>query len=410
MFRTFILIVFISVFVWNQCAQNVIAPDEKPARALSIMEKSVVTAGNQFGFQLFQEVMKNETEANVFISPLSVSIALGMTLNGANGNTYDAMQKTLQFTGLTSTEINESYKSLIELLTGLDYGVQFDIANSIWYRQDFTIETDFINLNKTYFGAQVQGLDFNSPGAPQTINNWVNNSTKGKISQIVDGPIHPMTLMFLINAIYFKGVWTYKFDKNATTDEQFYLADGSTVPCKMMKQSADFLYMDNDLFQAVDLPYHREKFRMLILLPKPGKTTQQVIEQLNYENWKQWVKNLAKLKGDVQLPRFKMEYKITLNDALESLGMGIAFSSNADFTKMYKPGNLFINEVKHKTFVEVNEEGTEAAAVTSVEMRFTSVGPSDSFFMRIDRPFIFAIHENHSETILFIGKIGAPGN
>ncbi len=410
MSKSIILNVLISAFIWIQCAENVIAPDEKPARALSTMEKSVVTAGNQFGFQLFQEVMKNETETNVFISPLSVSMALGMTLNGANGNTYNAMQKTLQFTGLTSTEINESYQSLIELLTGLDYGVQFDIANSIWYRQDYTIETDFINLNKTYFGAQVQGLDFNSPGAPQTINKWVNDNTKGKIPQIIDGQIDPMTLMFLINAIYFKGVWTYQFDKNATTDEPFYLADGSSVTCKMMKQSADFMYLDNELFQAVDLPYHNQKFRMLILLPKPGKSTGQVIEQLNYANWNQWVKSLAKLKGDVQLPRFKMEYKITLNEALESLGLGIAFSDGADFTKMYKPGNLFISEVKHKTFVEVNEEGTEAAAVTSVEMRFTSVGPSDSFFMRIDRPFIFAIHENHSETILFIGKIGAPGN
>jgi serpin B len=374
-------------------------------------ERSLVGSDNNFGFKLFKEIVKEEKHKNIFISPLSVAMALGMTYNGANGSTQEAMQKTLELSGLTLQEINESYKSLIELLTNLDPKVKFQIANSIWYREMFPVEAEFIDINKIYFDAQVSGLDFSAPNASKIINGWVNEKTNGKIKEIVDDPINPLTMMFLINAIYFKGIWTSEFDESQTQDDMFTLPDGSKKPCKMMTQESEFQYFENDDFQAIDLPYGDGNFSMTILLPRLEKDVDSLVAELNQETWNLWMNSFQKRELTVQLPKFTLEYELTLNDVLGALGMEIAFNPNlADFTKMYKKeevlANLYISNVKHKTFVEVNEEGTEAAAVTSVEMTLTSVPFKLS--MRIDRPFICAIRENRSGTILFIGKIVEP--
>jgi serpin B len=308
---------------------------------------------------------------------------------------------------LTLQEVNESYKSLIELLTNLDPKVKFQIANSIWYREIFPVEDEFIDINNTYFDAEVSGLDFSAPNASNIINGWVDEKTNGKIKKIVDDPINPLTMMFLINAIYFKGIWTYEFDESHTTDDMFTLSDGSKKPCKMMTQEGEFQYFENDDFQAIDLPYGDGDFRMTIFLPRIEKDVNSLIGELNQENWNRWISSFHKRELTLQLPKFTLEYEVKLNDVLRALGMEIAFDSNlANFTKMYKKeqvgANLYISNVKHKTFVEVNEEGTEAAAVTSVEMTLTSV--PIRILMRIDRPFIFAIRESRSGTILFIGK------
>ncbi|MFQ5866021.1 MAG: serpin family protein [bacterium] len=391
--------------IFTRCAHNPVSPE---ARDLTALEKSLVESDNKFGLKLFKEIIKEEKDKNVFISPLSVSMALGMTLNGANGETKAAMEQTLELAGMTTEEINQSYKSLIELLTNLDPKVIFQIANSIWCRQEITFEQEFINLNKTYFDALVQALDFNDPNSVNIINAWVEENTNGKIKEIVDR-IDSEIVMFLINAIYFKGTWTFEFDKDLTQDDLFTLPDGSQKTCKMMKLTGDLPYFENELFQAVDLPYGDALFSMTILLPKPQVDIDSLITEINQENWSQWMDSLSEQSVALSFPKFKLEYEIPLKEILKAMGMAIAFEPyQADFTKMYTgPENVYISKVKHKTFVEVNEEGTEAAAVTSVEVGITSIGPS-AIPMRVDRPFVFVIRENHSQTILFIGKIVEP--
>jgi len=409
MYKIFNFVVVFCVFTGlMQCTKNPLLPTGELPRELTSLEKLVVESGGNFGLKLFKEINKEERDKNIFISPLSVSMALGMTYNGANGSTEEAMQGTLELGGLTNQEVNESYKSLIELLIELDPKVKFQIANSIWYRQGYTFEEAFLNQCRTYFNAEVRGLDFSNPNAPSIINEWVNYNTNGKIKEIVDAPIDRLTVMFLINAIYFKGTWKYEFDKSKTADDLFTLPDGSKKPCKMMNQkNEEFQYFENVDFQAIDLHYGVGGFRMAIFLPRPGKNINDFIEELNSGNWDLWFNSFSKKEVTLQLPRFKLEYEIKLNDVLKALGMGIAFSvKEADFTRMYNgsPG-VFIDKVKHKTYIDVNEEGTEASAVTSVEMKLKGIS---GFTMRVDRPFIFVIRENQSNTMLFIGKIVEP--
>lgn len=401
-----ILLISILLAGWR-CKSKTVAPQEEPIRDLTLIEKSMVTADNNFGLKLFKEIVRTEPNENIFISPLSISMALGMTWNGANGTTKEAMQAALEKQDLTIEQVNESYKNLIDLLTALDSKVRFQIANSIWYRNSLQFEQDFIDLNQNYFNALVTGLDFNSPEAVPTINDWVAQNTFGKIKQIVDPPIDPITIMFLINAIYFKGIWTYQFDINETYVDTFQCPDGSKIPCNMMRQSNDFRYNETAKYQVIDLPYGNEKFRMTIVLPRPSVSIDSLISTLTPKNWSDLTTHFFTLPGVIMLPRFKLEYELELKKALGTLGMEIAFSNHADFTKMYHPGGINISQVKHKTFVEVNEEGTEAAAVTAVVIGLTSV--SENFTMRMNRPFIFAIRDTHSGSILFIGKMGNPG-
>jgi len=376
-------------------------------RGLTIGEQQLVESSNTFGFELFREVIDQDGDKNVFISPLSVSMALGMTLNGADGDTYEAMKQTLEMAGLTEEEINRSYQSLIELLRGLDPKVIFQVANSIWYRQDFDVEQTFLDVCQQYFDAEVTGLDFSDPGAVDTINGWVNENTNGKIEEIVDSPIDALTMMFLINAIYFKGTWKYQFDEGDTQSAPFYLPDDSEVQCQMMQQQVTLDYYANEDFQAVDLPYGGGKYSMTVLLPALDKDIDELISELDDENWNEWTDHLSEEEVALHLPKFTLEYELKLNDVLKAMGMEVAFvPSLADFTRMNTGGGLYIEEVKHKTFVEVNEEGTEAAAVTSVEMGLTSA--PEFAEMRVNRPFIFVIRENHSGSILFAGKIMNP--
>jgi serine protease inhibitor len=394
------------------CGEDGLSPARDTPRSLTPAERELVGSYNAFGLRLFREIVKGSGDKNVFISPASVSMALGMTVNGAAGTTEEAMKSTLEFSGMTTAEIDECYRSLIELLVGLDPKVQFQIANSIWYRLGWTFEQPFLDACRTYFNAEVSGLDFSSPEAAAVINAWVSQSTNGRIQEIVNNPIDIYTVMFLVNAIYFKGTWTHRFDPSLTKDDQFTLPDGSTAPCKMMQQpepgkTGDFSYYANDTFQVLDLPYADGWFSMTILLPAPSVKLDSIIAELDHETWKQWTAGLGARTGRIEVPRFELQYEATLNDVLGAMGMEPAFDPyTADFTRMYGDGGLFISRVKHKTFVKVDEEGTEAAAVTSVEVGTTSA--PDDFEMRVDRPFLFAIRENHSGTVLFIGKIVDP--
>lgn len=413
-----ILLVFLGLLAGG-C--TLMEPDEEEdrravdLRPLTSAEQAVTEADNRFGLKLFRALSEETPDTNLFISPLSVSVALGMTLNGASGETYAAMKKTLELAGLSDEEINASYQALIELLQGLDPKVVFEIANSIWIRQGFAVEPPFIDVSQTYFDAAVREMDFGSPEAVQAINGWVEEQTHGKIDQIIDR-IDPEIVMFLINAIYFKGTWTYEFDEAETREEAFTQHDGATAQVQMMHQETDLPYFEAEAFQAVDLPYGDSLFSMTVLLPREGHDVDDLASELDPEQWSDWMSRFKTTGVDLRLPRFKLEYEKKLNDVLAALGMKVAFIPyEASFSRINDPertgrlDSLYISYVKHKAFVEVNEEGTEAAAVTVVAIGITSIG-GGAAVMHVDRPFIFAIRERHSGTVLFIGKVNALMN
>ncbi len=383
------------------------APEKQEVRQLTELEKRLVQTSNQFGFNLLRTVNQSEAGKDVFISPLSVSMALGMTLNGANGTTQEAIRTTLGFSEMTMEEINKTYYALMQLLRNLDPKVQFKIANSIWHRLDFSVEQEFVETNRRYFEAAVKGLNFSSPDASRTMNSWVEANTNGKIKTIVPNPIPSYIVMYLINAIYFKGTWTYQFDRTKTIDAPFFLPDGTTKPAKLMQLRTTLPYVETATYQAIELPYGDSLFNMIVVLPKRGESPETFANSLSQDSWNVLRTSLHAQLGRVFLPKFKLEFEKLLNDQLKAMGMEVAFDADrADFTKIHRAGGLFISEVKHKTFVQVDEEGTEAAAVTSVEIGRTSTPPE--FLMRVDRPFFFAITERHSGTLLFVGKIVEP--
>ncbi len=392
------------------CGDGLLAPILELPRQLTVAEEQLVEADNRFAFKLFRQVnTEEENGANVFISPLSVGMALGMTYNGAAGTTRDAMQETLELQDLTLQEVNESYQSLIQLLIELDPHVEMLIANSIWYRQGIQVVPAFIDLNRKYFDAEVTALNFDAPSAANTINDWVHDKTQGRIARIVEPPIPSLTIMYLINAIYFKGDWTSKFDKDLTRDAPFTLADGSQASVPTMSSGAKIslrAFGDSEVLVA-DLPYGGQAFSMTLVVPRDESRIIELSKTLTRDRWDTWITALQDDSIEVVMPKFTLEYDVTLNDVLKALGMAVAFSdTEADFSNLYAgPERAYISEVKHKTFVEVNEEGTTAAAVTSVNVAVTSA----PMVIRVDRPFIFAIRERLSGTILFMGRMMNPG-
>jgi serine protease inhibitor len=378
---------------------------ESLPRSLSASEQRLIERNNDFAFHLLREVNRDKRDQNVFISPLSVSMALGMTLNGAATQTYDEMQATLGFAGLTQEEINTSYKTLLDLLLNLDRRVEMQVANSVWYRQGFPFEATFLDVARTKFRAEVTAADFADPDTKRRINAWVSNATNKRIPTIVD-QIRGDDVMFLINAIYFKGTWVKQFERSRTQPDQFTGPGGRRIPVQMMNTDGRFLYASTPEYQAVDLPYGNGAFTMTIVLPPHGGDVDQLLASLDAERWNGILGSLTESQIHVSLPRFRLEYEQSLNDVLEAMGMRRAFiPGGADFTRMSSRGeDLYVSEVLHKTFVEVNEEGTEAAAATKVTISVVSMPPG----IRVDRPFVFAIRERFSGTILFQGKIVDP--
>ena len=360
----------------------------------------VASANTRFGFNLLQDLREREPGANIFISPLSISIALTMTYNGAAGETERAMAEVLEIGGLDRDTVNYSNAALRNSLEDPDPKVEISIANSIWSRQGVEFNPDFLERNRAFFGAQIASLDFGSPQATEIINEWVDTNTNGKIQKIVER-INPQTLLFLINAIYFKGNWQDEFDPSRTRPGTFQLPNGSEKRVQMMRREGEYPYFRGTNFEATRLPYGDGRLGMYIFLPNRDSSLNKFLRNLNADNWEGWISQFQDRRHEMMLPRFKLEYEVRLNDTLEALGMGIAFGSGADFSGMGP--SLFISEVRHKTFVEVNEEGTEAAAVTAV----VGVKSIPSVF-RVDRPFFFAIYDTETETILFMGTVADP--
>lgn len=378
-------------------------------RILSADEQLVIAANNRFGFRLLQAVSAGASGANVFLSPLSASMALGMTMNGAAGQTQDEMRTALGFGTQSMERIDASYESLVPMLRALDPKVDIRIANALFARTGFPFEPAFIALVQQRFAAQATTLDFSAPGALATINGWADRNTNGKIPKVLDS-IDSSIVMLLMNAVYFKGSWTTRFPAAKTKDDVFTTSQRALVPVRMMEtETTARLAILPDL-TALDLPYGGQAYSMTVLLPTQTTSAAQIVATLTDARWDSIVGRLTPTKVRVQLPKFRLSYSGQLAAPLQSLGMRQAFVPlGADFTAMSstRGHELFIDFVKHDTFIDVNEEGTEAAAVTTVGIGTTSAG-APPVLVRVDRPFVLAIRERLSGTVLFLGLIERP--
>ncbi len=379
-------------------------PAPELPRALDAAEVEVIGAGNRFAFDLLREASR--PGENLFLSPFSASVALGMTMNGAGGETWNQMREALGFGGLTEEEINAGYRSLIRVLTELDPAVETAIGNSVWTRQGFPLRAEFVDVLREFFGAEATELDFAGPSASGRINEWVRSATGGHIEEIVPDPIPPGVLMFVINAIYFNAPWTFEFDPDDTRTEPFYPEDRSPGTVPLMTIQRDFPYLETSRFQAVDLPYGGGAFSMTVLVPGDGMRADDVLMSLDAAAWRDVAEGFEETEVELFLPRFRMEYERELKDDLAALGMVDAFSpGKADLTRV-SPVDLSISSVLQKALVEVTEEGTEAAAATVV-IGVTSA-PPPPVTVRADRPFLFFIRERLTGAILFVGKLAHP--
>lgn len=375
-------------------------------RALTTSERDVLGASNAFSFDLWRTLNAAQRDSNVFVSPLSVSFALGMTMNGAATQTYDEMRSALKYGNASLASIDSGYKSLIGMLTTLDPTTTMQIANAIFYRSGFPFNQSFLDDAAKWFDAEVKNQNFNDePATLAAINGWANTKTNGRIPTVLDR-IKPDDVMFLLNAIYFKGSWREKFDPALTRDAPFHSATGGDQSAKLMSREGKMAYAETNTFQAVDLAYGDSSFTMTVILPKTGNSVETVAASLTADSWQSLTSSFATRLVGFSMPKITFSWKRELKDDMKALGMRAAFvPDGADFTRMSTSHgrNLYISLLKHDTFVAIDEVGTEAAAVTTVGVSVTSAPVVTP--MRVDRPYIFVIRERLSGTILFMGKI-----
>ena len=375
--------------------------------------KALAGGYNRFGFDLIRREASLAGEENVFISPVSVALCLGMAYNGAGGSTAEEMAGILGVLSIDLGAFNGANGKLVKQLSDTGKGITLSIANSLWLSDGFPFRKEFINRNKEHFGAGVFQLE-----TEKEINRWVKERTGGMIPSIIDS-VDPADIAILVNAIYFKGEWTVEFVEDLTEDKPFHSSKGEkTVP--MMKRSGKLDCHENELFQAVRLPYGKGTSdeglsgggtSMYVFLPSGENTLADLTGKLSLEAWKMWAGALAERDGTIEIPRFRAEYFSRLNGTLSGMGMKEAFKRSADFSNLCEcePGDVYISDVYHKAVVEVNEKGTEAAAVTAIRMKLTSAMPIEKpFHMVVDRPFLMAIVDDETGLILFMGAISDP--
>jgi len=374
---------------------------------------NVVEANNQFAFEYYSH-LKNRETGNIFFSPFSISSALVMTYEGAREQTAKEMQSVLHFPADDNLRRTE-YLKIFNELNKKDKKYELNIANALWAQKDYQFLSDYIDTVEKYYGGKTNNLDFvkDPEGSRVTINDWVEKQTKDKIKDLIpQGVINDMTRLVLTNAIYFKGEWVKQFDKENTTDEDFRINENDSVKVPMMQRTdeeAEFNYAENKDLQILEMPYSGEDLSMLILLPKDDDLAK-VENSLSIENLAQWKKDLKKQRVEVFVPKFKFETKYLMTEDLKAMGMPTAFGLGADFSGMDGKKDLFISAVIHQAFVEVNEEGTEAAAATGVVMMLGALPGEETKIpvFRADHPFIFLIQEKNSGNILFVGRVVNP--
>ncbi len=375
-------------------------------------QQLLAAANNGFSFKLLKQLAKDQPVANIFISPYSASTVLQMVGSGAAGQTKTEMQQVLGTTGLSSDAVSAANKKIAQSLNSGNTNIILTTANAIWYRQGAPVTPEFIARNQKFFGATVEALNFADPHSVDVINAWANEKTHGKISRIADGMIDPnYTRLFLANAVYFKGKWADPFDAKDTKDRPFHLRGGSQKDVPMMTQTKTFTYRRGTGYQAVRLPYQDENLAMYVFLPDTNSSPEKLLGIMNGDTWQRVTKpGFSEKEGTVVLPKFKLEYNVELIQPLQAMGMRMAFDMDkADFSGIGT--NLYISAARQKTFVEVKEEGTEAAAVTAIgipESSAIEMPRPIPFQMIVDRPFLFLIEDKQTGTILFMGVIFDP--
>jgi serpin B len=375
-------------------------------RELTVAERGVLGASNAFSFGLWKTINQGQRDSNVFVSPLSASFALGMTMNGATGQTYDEMRSALRHGTLSLAAIDSGYKSLIALLTTLDASTTMQIANSIFYRSGFPFNQSFLDDAAKWFDAEVKAQNFSdAAGTLSAVNGWASAKTNGRIPTVLQD-VKQDDVMYLMNAIYFKGSWREKFDAAATRDAPFHPATGGDQTAKLMHRQGKMAYAETNTYQAVDLAYGDSAFTMTVLLPKTGSDVESVAASLTPESWDALAASFRTREVNLYMPKITFSWKRKLVDDMKTQGMQAAFKPDgADFTRMStaRGRELYISLLQQNTFVAIDEVGTEAAAVTIVGISVTSAPVVTD--MRIDRPYVFVIRERLSGTVLFMGKI-----
>lgn len=389
------------------CSESTGPGDVQPItelpRALSVQEEQVRSASNGFAFELMAELLPEGPGENLFWSPLSASMLLGMILNGTDGDTYAQIRSTLGFDGMSQEEINAGYRDLTDLLVGLDPAVSVEIGNSTWVREGYPVLPSFEERVSDAFDAEAREVDFGDPATLPAINAWASDATRGLIETIFD-ELPTNVVMVLLNAIYFQGDWTTQFDEAATREAPFTRPDGSTVAADLMSLEAEFRFGSYGDAMVVDLPYGGGAFSMTVALPAQGEDARELAAGLDAATWQAWIDGLVEVEMLVELPRFEIEWETELNEPLQTLGMTDAFDAGrADFSRLVEGGGPWLDLVKQKAFVRVDEKGTEAAAVTGGVV-VDSAPPT----FRADRPFFFALRERLTGTILFMGVVNDP--
>jgi serine protease inhibitor len=396
-----ILAIALLVLIYTACKDDgtsTIAKFDPPtANQLSIANSSNLTGMNIF------KLIESNSDNNYLISPLSINIALSMAYNGANGKTKEEIKNVLNINSMQIGSFNEDYSKLIKLLINSDSKVKLSSANSIWNIPQLIVETDYSDILNKYFSAESFKRDFSSPNTLTELNNWVKDKTNGKIEKILNN-IDKNSVLFLVNAIYFKADWEKKFDKAKTSKDEFtnYSGSNSQVDMMYMKDSSISCYSDEKV-KAFDLKYGDGNYSMTIILPNENTSVNDYIQELTLDKYNTMLSNMKQKESEIWMPKFKVEYKIELQDILQALGMKLAFSESADFSKITNSMSIFISSIIHKTFMEIDEEGTTAAAVTLIDIKNSS---SENYFnIKVNRPFIIILREKTSNSILFLGRI-----
>ncbi len=381
-----------------------------PADKSGTNPAALVKGNGTFAVDLYVHLRPNE--GNLFFSPYSISTALAMTYAGARGETAEQMAKVLHFP-LNQNLLHPTCAELARALNryGLPRDYQLNVANSLWGAWDLRFREDYQQLLKSNYGSRIRPVDFRGQPDPsrQRINHWVEERTNGKIKELLQqGDITKLTALVLVNAIYFKAAWEKPFQPSATNkDARFALENGKTVPVAMMKQTGDFNYMEDEALQALELLYEGRELSFVALLPKEKNGLARLEDSLTAAKLNGWLANMKSQEVAVELPKFKITSRFDLADVLSTMGMPLAFRGGADFSGMTMEQKLFISKVIHQAFVDVNEEGTEAAAATAVVMMRASA-PQKRVSFRADHPFLFLLRDNRTGSILFVGRMTNP--
>lgn len=391
---TILFLLFLSACEDSNRVEESNSPNLRP---LSVTEARIAQSGNEFAFTLFKAV-QDDAQPNTFVSPLSVSMALGMAMNGASEDTQASILETIDYGNLSADEVNQAYEDIMGLLLSMDKKTTLGIANSLWSSDQWTLQQSFVEKIKTHYNGTAQELNFFDPKAKDVINDWVESKTNKRIKNLISSTSGNDAL-YLVNAIYFKSDWQNKFKKSATQKKPFTNSSGTTTPVDMMfSKGVALKYYVSEQLQLIDIPYGNGQFSMTVLMPQGD--LDDFVSTLNGADFKHWTSEADSLSVELELPRFKMEWKRDLKEDLERLGMRtVGFPNFFEETLSLK-----IGKVIHQSFVEVNEEGSEAAAATAIGIEFTNAPPQPKR-ISVNKPFVFFIREKHSGVILFMGQL-----